>query len=90
VCSASTRARARSPIACRSRSGTSRSSRRTSAGPSASAISRPGASTLSIPSQRSLTIGVPQAAASNSRTLGDQPAAIMSARVTLSVQRWRL
>ena len=31
--------------------------------------------------------GTPQAAASNKRTDGDQPAAIMSARVTLRVQR---
>jgi hypothetical protein len=35
-------------------------------------------------------IAVPHAAASNSRTLGDQPAAIMSARVTLSVNRCAL
>ena len=42
---------------------------------------------LSIPGQRSEMIGVAQAAASNSRTDGDQPAAIMSARVTFSVNR---
>ena len=35
-------------------------------------------------------IGVPQAAASNSRTLGEQPAATMSARVTFSVKRCAL
>ena len=32
-------------------------------------------------------IGTPHAAASKRRTLGDQPAATMSARVTLSVKR---
>jgi hypothetical protein len=32
-------------------------------------------------------IGTPHAAASNSRTLGDQPARTMSARVTFSVKR---
>ncbi len=42
------------------------------------------------PLHLSLMIGVPQAAASNSLTLGDQPAAIMSARVTFRVKRWRL
>ena len=45
---------------------------------------------VSSPAQRSLTIGVPQAAASNRRTLGDQPAFTMSVRVMLSVKRWRL
>jgi hypothetical protein len=43
-----------------------------------------------MPCQRSLMIGVPQAAASNRRTLGDQPASIMSARVTFKVKRCRL
>ena len=48
----------------------------------------PSRNSVSSPGQRSLMIGVPQAAASNSRTLGDQPAARMSARVTFSVKRW--
>ncbi len=43
-----------------------------------------------MPFQASLTIGVPQAAASNSRTLGENPAAIMSARVRLRVNRCAL
>ena len=59
----------------------------TASASSASTISRPGSSSVSRPAQRSDTIGVPQAAASNSRTEGDHPAAIMSARVTFSVQR---
>ncbi len=50
-------------------------------------ISRPGSSMLSIPSHLSEMIGVAQAPASNRRTEGDQPAAIMSARVTFSVKR---
>jgi hypothetical protein len=59
----------------------------TSAVSVASTISRPGTSTSSIPFHRSEMIGVPHAAASNSRTEGDQPAATMSARVTFSVKR---
>jgi hypothetical protein len=47
----------------------------------------PGASTSSSPGHQSLTMGVAHAAASNRRTLGLHPAAIMSARVTLSVKR---
>ena len=43
-------------------------------GASASRISRPGSKSVSSPSQTSEMIGVPQAAASNSRTLGRQPA----------------
>jgi hypothetical protein len=39
------------------------------------------------PSQRSEMTGTPHAPASNRRTEGDQPAAIMSARVTFSVKR---
>jgi hypothetical protein len=39
---------------------------------------------VSSPGQRSLITGVPQAAASNSRTLGEKPAEIMSARVMFS------
>ena len=56
----------------------------------ATRISRPGRKIESSPSHQSLMIGVPQAAASKSRTLGDHPARIMSARVTLSVNRWAL
>jgi len=33
-------------------------------------------------------IGVPHAAASNSRTLGDHPAAIIAVRVMFKVKRW--
>ena len=47
----------------------------------------PGQQISSSPGQRSLMIGTPQAAASNRRTLGDQPAGIMSARVMFSVKR---
>ena len=43
-----------------------------------SRISRPGVNSVSSPGQLSLTIGVPHAAASNSRTLGENPAATMS------------
>jgi hypothetical protein len=42
------------------------------------------------PGQLSLITGTPVAAASKRRTLGDHPAAIMSARVTFSVKRCRL
>jgi hypothetical protein len=53
-------------------------------------ISMPGAKIDSMPSQRSEITGVPQAAASNSRTLGLWPARIMSARVTFRVKRQEL
>ena len=61
-----------------------------SLGVRAMSISESGANSSSSPSQASLMIGVAHAAASNSRTLGDQPAATMSARVTLSVKRCAL
>jgi hypothetical protein len=54
---------------------------------SARMISRPGTSRSSMPSQRSEMTGTPHAPASKRRTEGDQPAAIMSARVTFSVKR---
>ena len=68
-------ARAAAPIARRRSSGQSRKVRRTSSAVSARRISSPGRNRDSSPSQASLMIGTPQAAASNSRTLGDQPAA---------------
>jgi hypothetical protein len=61
--------------------------RNTSDGSSANKISSPGVKNVSIPSQRSETIGIPQAAASNRRTLGLKPAAIISRRVTFNVKR---
>jgi hypothetical protein len=54
---------------------------------SATRISRPGSKNASMPSHQSVITGTPQAAASKRRTLGDHPAATMSARVTLSVNR---
>jgi hypothetical protein len=62
-------------------------SRPTSSLRSASSISVPGVKRLSIPSHLSEITGTAQAAATNSRTEGDQPAAIMSARVTFNVKR---
>src|SRR5690606_11648340 len=79
---ASTAARAAAPMPAALGAGRS-SAAITSAALSARTISRSGANTASMPSQRSDTIGVAQAPASNRRTEGDQPAAIMSARVTL-------
>jgi hypothetical protein len=90
VCAASTRRRARRAIALRSASGISLSAASTSGAERQTRISRPGSSTDSSPSQGSVRIGVPQAAASNSRTLGDHPARTMSRRVTLSVNRCAL
>ena len=52
---------------------------------SARMISRAGTNRVSIPSHRSEITGVAQDAASKSRTDGDQPASIISARVTFSV-----
>lgn len=42
------------------------------------------------PGQLSEMIGVPQAAASNSRTEGEWPKVRLAARVTFSVNRWLL
>ena len=59
----------------------------TSSGASARAICAPGERIASSPSQLSDRMGVPQAAASNRRTLGLWPARTMSARVTFRVKR---
>jgi hypothetical protein len=83
VWAASTRARAAVPIA---RASVARAAI-TSSVVRASTISRSGANSWSIPSQMSEMIGVAQAPASNRRTEGDQPARIMSSRVTFRVKR---
>jgi hypothetical protein len=87
---ASTFARARRPIAIRSVSSISCRQRSVSLGVRAMSLSESGVNRVSRPSQASLMIGVPHAAASKSRTLGDHPAATMSARVTFSVNRCAL
>jgi hypothetical protein len=79
------RARAASATASRPASSGSRNASSTAAASSARMISRLGRRIVSMPSQMSEMTGVPQAAASNSRTLGLWPARTMSARVTLSV-----
>ena len=57
------------------------------AGVRAVRISSPILKKVPRPGHSSLMIGVAQAAASNRRTLGEKPAATMSARVTFRVKR---
>jgi hypothetical protein len=85
VCDASTRSRARWPTAA----SPCRRCRSTSSVSSAMRISCPGSKNASRPAHQSEMTGSPHAAASKSRTLGDQPACTISARVTLRVKRWR-
>ena len=81
----STRARARWPMLSRSRSLMWCRYERVSSALPDRRISDPGSKKRSSPGQVSLTIGVPHAAASNSRTLGEYPACTMSLRVTFNV-----
>lgn len=87
VCLAKVIARAFSAIAPICSSSSSVRARMTSSDRSATKIALLSGKKRSRPAQRSLISGVPHAAASNNRTLGEWPAATMSARVTLSVKR---
>src|SRR6185369_15692931 len=86
VCSSSVLCRARFATVSNSASLLS-IARRTSSAPSATSISRSGVKNASSPMNQSVTIGVPQAAASKNRPLGQNPLATISARVMFNVIR---
>ncbi len=90
VCASSTRLRAARASARRLGSARPVRARITSPVLRAMRIASPSGKRSVRPGQSSLMMGVPQAAASKSRTLGDQPIRRIAARVTLSVNRWRL